>query len=105
MITLAYMDGWTYVHTYVRPCTYVRTVDDVMAIKPKFLASMGYRIFLIMVLCARNSAMISVVPTGGYAAVSYSSQASEGYKLKAVCLFLIFLKLLFSLYCNFWHIF
>ena len=36
---------------------------------------------------------------------SYSSQASEGYKLKAECLFLICLELLFSLYCNFWHIF
>ena len=34
----------------------------------------------------------------------YSSQASEWYKLKAECLFLICLELLFSLYCNFWHI-
>ena len=33
---------------------------------------------------------------------SYSSQALEGYKLKAECLFLICLELL---YCNFWHIF
>ena len=30
--------------------THVQTVDDVMAIKPKFLASMGYHIFLAMVL-------------------------------------------------------
>ena len=30
--------------TYVR--TYVRTVDDIMAIKPNFLASMGYQYFL-----------------------------------------------------------
>ena len=30
--------------TYVR--TYVRTVDDFMAIKPNFLASMGYQYFL-----------------------------------------------------------
>ena len=30
----------------------VRTVDDVTARKPKFLASMGYHIFLIMVLRA-----------------------------------------------------
>ena len=37
---LAYMEGWTY----------VRMVDDVMAIKPKLLASMGYHIFLTMVL-------------------------------------------------------
>ena len=36
---------------------------------------------------------------------SYSSKASEGYKLKAVCLFLICLELLLSLSCNFWHIF
>ena len=40
--------------TYVR-CKYVvRTdVDDVMAIKPNFLTSMGYHIFLTMVLRAR----------------------------------------------------
>ena len=36
---------------------------------------------------------------------SYSSQASAACKLKAECLFLICLELLFSLYCNFWHIF
>ena len=36
--------------------TYVRTVDDVMAIKSDFLASMGYQYFLIaMVLRARSS--------------------------------------------------
>ena len=34
-----------------------------------------------------------------------SNQASEGYKLKAECLFLFCLELLFSLCCNFWHIF
>ena len=34
--------------------TYVRTdVDDVMAIKPNFLTSMGYHIFLTMVLRTR----------------------------------------------------
>ena len=33
--------------------TYVRTVDDVTAIKPKFLASIGYHIFLTMVLPER----------------------------------------------------
>ena len=33
---------------------YVRTyVDDLMAIKPNFLTSMGYHIFLTMVLRAR----------------------------------------------------
>ena len=47
------MEGWTYVPAYVR--TYGRTVDDVMAIKPKFLASMGYHIFLTMVLRVRAS--------------------------------------------------
>ena len=36
-------------------------VDDVMAIKPNFLTSMGYHIFLTMVLRARSSA-ISGVP-------------------------------------------
>ena len=42
-------DGCTDVLTYV-----VRTdVDDVMAIKPNFLTSMGYHIFLTMVLRAR----------------------------------------------------
>ena len=33
--------------------TYVRMVDDVMAMKPNFLASLGYSIFLAMVLHAR----------------------------------------------------
>ena len=42
-------DGRTYVRTlYVRT-----TVHDVMAIKPNFLTSMGYHIFLTMVLRAR----------------------------------------------------
>ena len=43
-------DGRTYVRTYVH---------DVMAIKPNFLTSMGYHIFLTMVLCAcaRSSAI------------------------------------------------
>ena len=39
-------DGRTY---------FVRTVDDVMAIKPNFLTSMGYHIFLTMVLRARGA--------------------------------------------------
>ena len=42
----ACMEGWT----YGRTC--VRTFDDAMAIKPRFLASMGYHIFLTMVLRA-----------------------------------------------------
>ena len=51
------MKGRTDVRTYV--CTYVRTlyvrtdVDDVMDIKPNFFTSMGYHIFLTMVLRAR----------------------------------------------------
>ena len=44
LVTLAYMKGRTDVRC-VR-CTYVPTVDDIMAIKPKFLASMGYQYFL-----------------------------------------------------------
>ena len=53
LVTLAYMKGRTDVRTYVRTL-YVRTdVHDVMAIKPKFLTSMGYHIFLSMVLRAR----------------------------------------------------
>ena len=39
------MKGRTDVRTYVVR-TYVRMVDDVMAIKPNFLASMGYQYFL-----------------------------------------------------------
>ena len=50
-------DGRTDVRTYVRTL-YVRTdVHDVMAIKPNFLTSMGYHIFLSMVLRARSSAI------------------------------------------------
>ena len=40
----------------------VRTdVYDVMAIKPNFLTSMGYHIFLTMVLRARSSAIRTIV--------------------------------------------
>ena len=35
---------------------------------------------------------------------SYSSQALEGCKLKAECLFLICLGLLFTLNCSFWYV-
>ena len=59
LVTLAYMFGWTYydtghigIHVWVDVCMYVRTINDVLAKKPKFLASMGYHIFLIMVLHA-----------------------------------------------------
>ena len=43
LVTLAYMKGWTDVRTYVRT-----DVHDVMAMKPNFLTSMGYHIFLSM---------------------------------------------------------
>ena len=43
------MKGRTDVRTYVRT-----DVDDVMAIIPNFLTSMGYHIFLTMVLRARS---------------------------------------------------
>ena len=40
--------------------TYVRTIDDVMAaIDPKFLASMGYDIFLTIMLRARGASLIN----------------------------------------------
>ena len=45
LVTLAYMKGRTDVRTLY--------VHDVMAIKPNFLTSMGYHIFLTMVLRAR----------------------------------------------------
>ena len=48
------MKGRTDVRTYVVRTYVVRTdVDDVMPIKPNFLTSMGYHIFLAMVLRAR----------------------------------------------------
>ena len=40
LVTLAYMKGWMDVRT---------DVHDVMAMKPNFLTSMGYHIFLSMV--------------------------------------------------------
>ena len=50
LVTLAYMKGRTDVRTYVRTDNH-----DVMAIKPNFLTSMGYHIFLSMVLRARGA--------------------------------------------------
>ena len=45
---------WFYSHDVMNVRTYVRTdVHDVMAIKPNFLTSMGYYIFLTMVLRTR----------------------------------------------------
>ena len=43
------------IHEGAEGRTYVVRTDvhDVMAIKPNFLTSMGYHIFLTMVLCAR----------------------------------------------------
>ena len=45
--------GRTYGRTYVRTYVVRTDVDDVMAIKPNFLTSMGYHIFLTMVLRVR----------------------------------------------------
>ena len=54
LVTLAYMKGRTDVRSHV-----LRTyVHDVMAIKPNFLTSMGYHIFLTMVLRARGAPLI-----------------------------------------------
>ena len=47
------MKGRTDIRTYVRTYNVRTDVDDVMAIKPNFLASMGCHIFLTMVLRAR----------------------------------------------------
>ena len=44
------MKGRTDVRTYVRTYVVRTDVDDVMAVKPNFLTSMGYHIFLTMVL-------------------------------------------------------
>ena len=46
-------DGRTDVRMYVRTLYVLTDVHDVMAIKPNFLTSMGYHIFLSMVLRAR----------------------------------------------------
>ena len=49
------------IHGRVDVRTYVRTVDNVMAIKPKFLrrsASMGHHIFLTIVLGARGAPLL-----------------------------------------------
>ena len=53
-------DGRTDVRTYIRTL-YVRTdVDYVMAIKPNFLTSMGYHIFLSIVLGARGAPLLFI---------------------------------------------
>ena len=44
-------------------------VHDVMAIKPNFLTSMGYHIFLTMVLRARGAPLLSS-QTGGYCVIT-----------------------------------
>ena len=44
-------------HIGIHGAADVRTVDDVMAIKPNFLTSMGYHIFLAMVLLFESSAI------------------------------------------------
>ena len=52
LVTLAYMKGQTDGRT---------DVHDIMAIKPNFLTSMGYHIFLTMVLCVRAGHRSSAV--------------------------------------------
>ena len=46
--------------------------------------------------------MISVVHTGGYEVIQVKHRRDVNL---VECLFLIYLELLFSLYCNFWHIY
>ena len=56
------VDGRTYVSIDVR--TYVGMVDDVVAIKPNFLALMGYQYFLSYgARHAQSSAIISALKT------------------------------------------
>ena len=53
--------GHTDIHERADGRTYVRTdVHDVMAIKPNFLTSMGYHIFLTMVLGARGAPLLGI---------------------------------------------
>ena len=56
------MKGRTDVRTYVRTYVVRTDVDDVMAIKPNFLTSMGYHIFLTMVLRARGAPLLWYFP-------------------------------------------
>ena len=53
LVTLAYMEGWTYGRAYI--CT---DVHAVIAVKPNFLTSMGYHIFLTMVLSVRGAVLL-----------------------------------------------
>ena len=50
LVTLAYMKGRKDVRTYVST-----DVHDVMSIKPNFLTSMGYHIFLTIVVHAHQT--------------------------------------------------
>ena len=58
-------DVRTYGLTYVYVRTYVRTIDDVMAIKPNLLASMGYQYFLSYDAVHENS-IINIRKEGGF---------------------------------------
>ena len=70
------VDGRTYVHMDVR--TYVGMVDDVKAIKPNFLALMGYQYFLsYSSWCTQSSAIISALKTSQLLA---SSEYHQGKK-------------------------
>ena len=55
------MKGRTDVRTYGRTYVVRTDVDDVMAIKPNFLTSMGYHIFLTMVLRARGAPLLHII--------------------------------------------
>ena len=71
LVTLAYMKGRTDVRTYV-----VRTdVHDVMAITPNFLTSMGYHIFLTMVL--RRRARSSAINQSSYTVSAFCVQVEN----------------------------
>ena len=58
LVTLIYMKGRTDGRTYGRT-----DVHDVMAIKTNFLTSMGYHIFLAMVLwCSARARSLAITP-------------------------------------------
>ena len=59
-------------------CTYVRTVDDVMAIKPNFLASMGYQYFLMASTPGQN---VHLVVSQIHAVASSSHLANSSSQL------------------------
>ena len=77
LVTLAYMKGRTDVRT---------DVHDVMAIKPNLLTSMGYHIFLIMVLRVSGASLISIMITTNNRVVliRYNNNNESGYSFSEV---------------------